>query len=135
MKNSRYQGYDICESLVVEAQRRCKDERAVFTQSMVATDTADFSFVSGTFNMLVDRDEEAWRAYIRDAIAHLWRQTRKDLSFNLLDAAQTPPGERSEGLFYDNALPYIDFCGSQLGAKVTLIEDYPLKEWTLLMRR
>jgi len=134
MKNSRYQGYDICEALVEEAKRQTKDKRAHFTQSMVATEAADFSFVSGTFNMVVDDDGNAWRDYIKDSIAHLWQQTRKGLAFNMLDAAQTPPDEQSSGLFYDTALPYIDFC-ARLGAKVTLIDDYPLKEWTLFLRR
>ena len=135
MKNSRYQGYDICEALVAAAKSRTADKRAHFFQSMVATEAADFSFVSGTFNMVVDREDKAWRAYIFDSLAHLWRQTRKGLAFNLLDAAQYSSEERSDGLFYDTALPYMDFCARQLGARVTLVDDYPLQEWTLLLRR
>ncbi len=135
MKNSRYQGYDICESLIDQAKRLHSDDRARFTQSMVATEAADYSFVSGTFNMVADRDDEGWRAYIRDSLAHLWRQTRKGLAFNMLDAARTPFDKRNGGLFYDRAQRYMDFCQNTLGAKTTLVDDYPLDEWTLLLRR
>lgn len=135
MVGSRYQGYDICESLLATAKRQYNDKRAAFSQTMVATDAADYSFVSGTFNMVADRDDESWREYICDSLAHLWRQTKKGLAFNLLDAEQTPSEDRSEGLFYDGADFYIDYCRTKLGAKVTLVNDYPLKEWTLLVRK
>ena len=135
MVGSRYQGYDICESLLATAKRRHNDKRAVFSQSMVATEAADYSFVSGTFNMVADREDESWRAYICDSLAHLWRQSKKGLAFNLLDADQTSSEDRSDGLFYDKPGFYIDFCRQKLDAKVSLVNDYPLKEWTLLLRK
>ena len=51
MRSGRYYGYDISPAMVEEASKRHEmDPRAQFIQRPMATEMADYSFVSGTYN-------------------------------------------------------------------------------------
>ncbi len=42
---------------------------------------------------------------------------------------------RLAGLYYAEPEEFLDFAARTLSADVTLIDDYPLDEWTILARR
>ena len=68
----RYFGYDISAEMLIEAKRQLPDPRATWIQSHIATALADFSFVSGTYNLNMEADEELWRMYVEDNLRQLW---------------------------------------------------------------
>ncbi len=49
-----YFGYDISEAMIKGAKQQITDPRAPFINSHQATELADYSFVSGTYNMKMD---------------------------------------------------------------------------------
>jgi SAM-dependent methyltransferase len=131
MRDSRFYGYDICEDMVAKAVARVDDERAFFAQSLIATVRVDYSFASGTYNLNADVGEQLWLEYVHASIRHLWSMTEKTLAFNMLDAATSVI---EEGLYYADRKAFAAFCGT-LAEHVTVIDDYPLNEFTVFLRR
>lgn len=132
MRNGRYYGYDISEEMVRIARRRIPDPRASFEKSMMATREADYSLVSGTFNMKMDTDVASWREYVKESLVQLWRTTRLGLAFNMLSVHEK---KKQDGLYYADPCEYMDFCLRSLSQNVAVMHDYPLKEWTIFIHR
>ena len=133
MQNSRYYGYDISGAMVLTAQRRIHDSRATFEQSMLATREADYSFVSGTYNMKLDESDRDWAAYVEESLKELWSKTRKGLAFNML--CTTTKNRKEKDLYYADWKVFRDFCEKELSPHVTVLRDYPLAEWTIYVHR
>ncbi len=129
---SGFFGYDIAESIVAAARQRVTDPRAVFVQSMVATEFADYSFASGTFNMKDAADDRVWSRYVKASLEHLWSRTRKGLAFNMLSSTDR---RKQRGLYYADARDYLEFCRRVLSPHVSLKDNLPLADWTLYVRR
>ena len=132
MRGGRYHGYDICEDMVETSRRTIDDARATFEQSLIATRRADYSFASGTFNMNLDVGVGTWEQYVQASLAHLWQVSRKGMAFNMLSIYGN---KRIRDLYYADPRPFFDFCMRELSPNVTLLHDYPLQEWTILVRR
>ncbi len=126
-----YAGYDICPDMVARARQRIDDPRADFQISDKPLRSADYTFVSGTYNLHIDVNETVWNGFIKSSLSHLWATSDRGLAFNMLDKNHP---NYLKGLFYADREDFLDFC-RQLSPDVTLIDDYPLDEWTIFMRR
>lgn len=129
---SRYRGYDISEDMIRAARQTVKDRRAEFVQDDHVAHVADYTFVSGTFNVRLSASEEIWAEHARDTVLRLYERSKEALSFNMLS---TYVDWRAADLFYADPGEWFDFCKRELSRYVTLIHDYPLYEWTMLVRR
>ena len=132
MKGGRYTGYDLTEEMIIAAKRAHRDPRATFVHGSVATREADYTIVSGTYNMRIDADAEEWLALIQSSLRQLWPKTRKGLAFNMLSIYDR---HHQGDLYYADPSVFFDFCIRGLSPNVTLLHDYPLKEWTIYVRR
>lgn len=130
--DGRYTGYDISPAMIAQAHARINDRRADFVQSASATRKADYSLVSGTYNMSMTAPAHEWRDFVFDSLRDLWKQTGKGLAFNMLAGSGA---DRPGGLYYANAGEYFDFCTAALSRNVELVQGYGLDEWTLFVRR
>lgn len=129
----RYYGYDISERMLEEAARAVGgDPRAAFIRGPRATEVADYSFVSGTFNVKMEAGDETWAEYIKETLRSLAAVSRRGFAFNLLS---TYVDWKQENLYYADPLAFFDFCKRELSPYVSLLHDYPLYEWTILVRK
>jgi SAM-dependent methyltransferase len=126
-----YCGYDISTAMLEAARDHVSDPRASFHHSDDVGEDADYVFVSGTFNVRLDADDEAWDAWIKERLHSLFGRARRGLAFNLLT---TYVDWRKPDLFYADPAAYFTFCRDELGARVALLHDYPLFEWTIAVR-
>ena len=132
MIDGRYYGYDISAGMVRAANARHVDHRVEFIQSASATRAADYSLVSGTYNMKMGNRRDEWQDYVFASLRDLWRKTAKGLAFNMLAGTGADhPG----GLYFAHAGDYFDFCAAQLSPNVELKRGYGLDEWTIFVRR
>ncbi len=131
LDHGRYIGYDLSQRMIEEARKRHSDSRATFIESPVPTETADYSFVSGTYNMNFGARRDIWEAYIKTSLELLWDKTTKALAFNMLDNNTT---ERLDDLYYANRDMMLQFA-MKLSPEIELIDDYPLNEFTIFVRR
>lgn len=131
-----YLGYDISESMVAAARKRVTDPRARFEQSAVPLAKADYSFVSGAFNIRFGADPQAWDALVRDSLERLAAASIKGFAFNMRSAPE--PGEalpeEEDFMFHADPLEYERFCRQRFGSDVRLITGYAPQQWTMLVR-
>jgi SAM-dependent methyltransferase len=132
MVGGQYYGYDISEDMVKTAQEKIQDSRASFERNMIASKRADYSIVSGTFNMKMDSDPNYWLDYIKESLIQLWRTTERGLAFNMLSSYEK---HKQFGLYYADPSFFFEFCMQNLSKNVTLLHDYQLVEWAIFVHR
>ncbi|MEQ8666332.1 MAG: class I SAM-dependent methyltransferase [Rhodospirillales bacterium] len=133
LNDGHYVGYDITRSMLDACEQRIRDPRASFRCSARPTAPADYTLVSGTFNLKLQADEQAWHDYVEASLTILWETTRKAMAFNMLDRRRFDPD--MEGLYYADCAEIAAFCRSALSPDVEVIENYELPDFTILVRR
>jgi hypothetical protein len=128
----RYHGYDVSAEMLAAAGTYVDDPRAEWIHSAEVSREADYSFVSGTFNVRMESSDEEWTAYVESVLRTLHEQSRRGFAFNLLTSYVD---WRKDDLFYADPAAFFGFCKRELSRHVTLIHDYPLFEWTIAVRR
>jgi SAM-dependent methyltransferase len=126
-----YTGYDISADMLGAAREFVDDHRATWVQGPEVTGDADFSFVSGTFNVRMKASDEAWQTYVEETLRLLAQRSRRGFAFNLLTSYVD---WRQDDLFYADPGHFFRFCEENFSRYVTLLHDYPLYEWTIAVR-
>jgi SAM-dependent methyltransferase len=127
----RYYGYDISAEMLQAARAFVEDPRAHWIESADITEDADFTFVSGTFNVRMQASDQGWQRYIEDTLRTIAARSHRGFAFNLLT---TYVDWRKEDLFYADPAYFFGFCKEHFSRYVTLLHDYPLYEWTIAVR-
>ena len=133
MNDSRYIGYDITQSMLDACGQRIRDPRATFRCSARPTAPADYTLVSGTFNLKLQAADAAWLDYVEASLVILWETTRKALAFNMLDRRHFDPD--MEGLYYADCAELAALCRDALSPDVEVVENYELPDFTIIVRR
>jgi hypothetical protein len=128
----RYVGYDVSTEMLDAAREHVTDPRAEWAHGSEVTKDADYSFVSGTFNVRMEASDELWGEYVRSVLRTLHARSRRGFAFNLLTSYVD---WRKDDLFYADPGEYFSFCRQELSRYVTLLHDYPLYEWTIAVLR
>ena len=129
---TQYYGYDISEEMLTAAKHFVADPRAEFIQNSQITKVADYSFVSGTFNVKLEASDELWTEYVKKVLINLAEKSTYGFAFNLLT---TYVDWKQENLYYADAFMFFDFCKRHISKYVSLLHDYPLYEWTIIVRK
>jgi SAM-dependent methyltransferase len=129
-----YRGFDASEAMVAAARRTL----AALPNCSVSSDPeelspADYTVASGLFNVKLDTPDERWRAYVLDTLGALARISMRGFAFNLLTRHADAERMRSD-LFYADPALFLDYCLSRFSRKTVLLHDYPLYEFTLIVR-
>jgi SAM-dependent methyltransferase len=127
-----YTGYDISPDMLSAATARCDASRSRFVLGPEVTQPADYTFVSGTFNVRLEATDAEWDTYVKRQLEIMFAQSTRGLAFNLLSSYVD---WKVEELFYADPKDFFDFCKTRLSRYVTLSHDYGLFEWTLLVTR
>ena len=127
-----YIGYDISQEMITAASAQCDPTRSRFVLGPDVTEDADYSFVSGTFNVKLQATDAEWDAYVKRQLSAMFAHSRRGLAFNLLTSYVD---WKAENLFYADPNNFFDFCKRHLSRHVTLVHDYALFEWTILVSR
>lgn len=128
----KYYGYDISDEMLAAARSFIPDSRAELVKASSVTHVADYSFVSGTFNVRLDATDQEWEKYVKAVLADLASKSRIGFAFNLLS---TYVDWKQDNLYYADPLMYFDFCKHHFSRYVSLLHDYPLYEWTITVRK
>jgi SAM-dependent methyltransferase len=127
-----YRGYDISAEMIEAARRNVDDPRAEFVEGGRLDRDADYTFVSGTFNVRSEATDDAWSEFVKGTLLEIARRSRRGFAFNLLT---TYVDWRKDDLFYADPAEFFRFCRENLARNVTLLHDYPLYEWTICVLR
>lgn len=129
---SKYYGYDISEEMLTMAKRLVKDSNAVFINSEQIMYEADYSFASGLFNVKLDAEDSLWARYIKETLFNMNEKSRKGFAFNALT---THVDYRVNHLYYSDPLYYFGFCKENFSRNASLLQNYGLYEWTIIVNK
>jgi SAM-dependent methyltransferase len=130
-----YLGFDLSADMVAEAGRAAADLRDCrFASVRAELAPADYAVASGVFNVKMDAPAARWRDYVVESIADLASLGRRGFAFNAL-TSYSDRGKQRADLYYADPLELFDHCARTYSRFVTLVHDYPLYEFTLLVRR
>lgn len=128
-----YHGIDISPSMIAAARRRwAEQKRTKFTIGSRCSRMADYSLASGIFNVRLGHPVGEWEAYVESILRDLDASSRIGFAVNFMLPHDTKPTENE--LYRSEPDRWIDLCG-KLGSDVELVENYGLREFTLLIRR
>lgn len=102
-----YLGTDMSEDMLSAARELVSDQRARFAYGVGAAEPAEYTMVSGTFNLKSNVDDGTWSAFVQESLRELWKQTHKGLAFNLLH--DNSPQQNSS-LYYADARSWHRFA-------------------------
>lgn len=127
-----YLGVDLSSDMIAQAVRLWKDRPGTtFASGHRLPRCADYSVASGIFNVKLDHSLPRWEAYVRSTLADLHDKSRQGYAVNFLGPVGVS-GPRE--LYRTPALPWVRFCEQELGARVEVLDDYGMREFTLLAR-
>ena len=130
---SRYNGYDISKDMLKKAKEQIENSQKVkfFEDSKLHT-KANYSFVSGIFNVKFEGNDEKWREFIEETLRDLDRYSIDGFAFNLLTSYVD---YRESNLYYADPSYFFNFCKENFSKKVSLLHDYNLWKWTIVVKK
>ena len=131
----RYCGFDISAEMITSAQELHKAANQIaFVGRESELSTSDYTVASGIFNVKLDTPEVDWEKYILDTLGTLNALSRKGFGFNVLTKYSDQEFMRSD-LYYADPRFFFDYCKTKFSRFVALLHDYPLYEFTILVRK
>lgn len=131
----RYHGFDISGAMIDAARtRHAGDDRATFTTEISAVPRADYTLASGVFNVRLRHPVDEWQAYVMETLAAIDALSTRAFAFNML-STYSDVERRRDDLFYIDPAWMFDACKRRFSPRVALLHDYPLYEFTLIVRR
>jgi hypothetical protein len=91
---------------------------------------ADYSTVSGTFNVKFESGESNWEEFIKSKLEEMNKYSKQGFSFNMLS---TYVDWQEPHLYYGDPTSWFKFCKINFSKKVSLFHDYDLYEWTIVV--
>ncbi|HUU33216.1 MAG TPA: methyltransferase domain-containing protein [Vicinamibacterales bacterium] len=132
---NEYRGFDISAEMIAAATaRHAADARCAFTTDSAALRPADFAVASGIFNVKLHHPVAAWRDYVLETLASLDAAGTRGFAFNML-STYSDPERRRDTLYYADPLEMFDLCKRRYSPRVALLHDYPLYEFTVVVRK
>ena len=129
-----YTGFDIAPAMIATASDRfAGDAAAQFVGQEGDLTIADVSVASGIFNVKLDADDGTWREYVERTLDRLREISRSAFAFNVL-STWSDPERRRDYLFYADPADMLSYCQRRFSRHVALLHDYPLYEFTMLVR-
>jgi SAM-dependent methyltransferase len=129
-----YCGFDIAADMIAAAAARWPGSgRHTFAGDRGQLRLADYTVSSGIFNVKFERTSEAWLAYILETLDHMASLSTSGFAFNVL-TSYSDPDKRRDNLYYADPLFLFDYCKRRYSKRVSLLHDYPLYEFTIVVR-
>ena len=134
-KSFSYLGVDVSEGMIRAAEKRYKGlPQARFALSNEFDEAADFGVASGIFNVRMGRSDDQWRIYLEATLDLLDRTSRIGFAFNCL-TTYSDRDKMRDYLYYADPCALFDLCKRRYSRNVTLLHDYELYEFTILVRK
>lgn len=132
--NFEYHGYDLSETMIEKAKALyCDAGNCRFTQSDILEE-ADYTTACGIFNVKMDVDLKEWERYVLEVLGKIDQASRKGFAFNIL-TRYSDSEHMKKHLYYPDPHFYFDYCKRTFSPYVALLHDYPLYEFSILVRK
>jgi SAM-dependent methyltransferase len=133
-----YVGVDLSRAMVSRARRRFRRTDRHFFVGKASSRLADYSVASGIMNVNVGHSRAVWEAFVAEALRDMRRTSRRGFSVNFMSEVMTvsevPDKSPATRLYCTSPKRWIPFCEKVLGCSVEALENYGMREFTLLVR-
>lgn len=128
-----YIGCDISADMIAAA-RVDAPANARFMQGAQPNQVLDFCIASGIFNVKLNRSDADWREYVEACVDSLAASSRRGFAFNCLTSYADDDKKRGN-LYYADPCYWFDRCKRLYSKHVSLLHDYGLYEFTIIVRK
>lgn len=129
-----YTGFDLSDAMLKAAQDKFgSSERICWTSDLPKAAKFDYVIASGIFNVKMSHSNENWSIYVTSILKEFHQRARKGFAFNVLTTYSDAELMR-EHLFYADPSWLFDYCKIYFSSQVAILHDYPLYEFTVLVR-
>ena len=133
--NFQYCGLDISEEMIAQAVKQHHgDQTATWRTKLADTDLFDYTIASGIFNVRLQTSDADWKQYILDTLSDMNKHSSKGFSFNMLTSYSDKEYMR-DYLYYADPAFFFDHCKRNFSKYVAVLHDYPLYEFTMIVRK
>jgi SAM-dependent methyltransferase len=131
----QYLGFDISRKMIAKANELHAAMQGV---TLVGKERdlreADYTVASGIFNVKLKAATEAWEGYMLRTLERISSLSKRGFAFNVLTKYSDAEFQRPD-LYYADPLFLFDHCKTKFSRFVSLLHDYPLYEFTILVRK
>lgn len=127
-----YRGYDISQKMLDAGSHYIQSEKAIWKLGATIDEVADYTITSGIFNVKFDHQQDSWEDYIKQTLKNMFDHSSKAISFNLLTKYVD---FEARNLYYADPGYFFDYCKKNLSRYVSLLHDYNLFEWTMIVTK
>ena len=132
-----YLGIDLSRAMISRARRRFSRPGIRFAVGKTCPRLADYSVASGIMNVNVGYSRPVWEDFVAVMLKDMRRVSRRGFSVNFMDAsmrAETSADPRAASLYRTTPQRWVGYCEGELGCSVETIDNYGMREFTLLVR-
>jgi len=133
-KKTYYKGYDISEAMIKEASRQFPKSEFYHINNLDEISNAEYSISSGIFNVKMNYSDSEWLSYILSTLKQINIKSDNGFSFNVL-TKYSEKNYMRDHLYYADPLFFFDFCRQNFSKNISLIHDYNLYEFTILVKK
>jgi len=136
-KNFYYYGYDLSKEMVENARSLYGDfnncEFFVINH-FAEIKNSDYTVASGIFNVKMQYKEFEWLPYILETLDEMNKKSKKGFAFNILTKYSDKEYMRDD-LYYADPSYFFDYCKRNFSRNISLLHDYELYEFTIIVRK
>lgn len=129
-----YQGFDISAAMLAQARRMMAGEQVRFVGDEAQLVAADYVVASGIFNLRMTISDDMWLTYILETLNRMHALSLRGFAFNILTSYSDRERMRPD-LYYADPRVLFDHCKRTFSRFVAVLHDYPLYEFTILVRK
>lgn len=129
-----YTGFDISKEMIKTAKQIHPSNSAIWASEEGELSKYDYVVASGIFNVMENSSRGEWEEYIFETISLMNVLSSKGFAFNLL-TKYSDTHKMKENLFYADPMLLFDHCKTTYSKSVALLHDYPLYEFTIIVRK
>jgi SAM-dependent methyltransferase len=130
-----YCGFDVSDEMITAASALHEGAPGCsFTSRASALSPATYAIASGIFNVKLSYSIDRWRDYVMRTLETLDCLSTRGFAFNML-STYSDPNKRRADLFYADPGEVFDLCKRRFSPRIALLHDYPLYEFTMIVRK
>jgi hypothetical protein len=131
----RYRGFDISPHMIARAMElHAAMDQVVFVGEEASLTQADYTVASGVFNVKLETSALEWENYVLHTLKTINGLSERGFAFNVLTKYSDAESKRPD-LYYADPSFLFDFCKRAFSRFVAVLHDYPLYEFTILVRK
>jgi len=135
--NFFYRGYDLSIDMIDAGKSNKligKQHKLFHIKDVNELFISDYTIASGIFNVCFDFNKSIWEKYMFKTLDKINLKSEKGFSFNCLTKYSDKEKMKSN-LFYSDPCFLFDFCKKNYSNNVSLLHDYGLFEFTIIVRK